>query len=59
MHTAAVLAFMEGQEVITFKHIQDVWIPAVRHKLIMRPSARALGIKPEHILTAVLDKVEH
>jgi len=58
MHSAAAMAFMEGSDEIGFQHIQQVWIPSARHKLIMRPVARSLGIKPEHILTAVLNSVE-
>lgn len=59
MHSAGAMALMEGEEEIGYRHIQEVWIASARHKLIMRPSARALGIKSEHILTAVLDQVEY
>jgi MoxR-like ATPase len=58
-HSAGAMAFFEGKEEIDYSHIQQVWIPSARHKLIMRPSARALGIKPEHLLTAVLDTVKY
>lgn len=52
LHGACALAFLDGEEKVRLRDVQRAWEPAARHKLIMRPSARAMGIAPEDILRA-------
>jgi MoxR-like ATPase len=59
LHAACALAFIEGEEEVSFEHVRRVFIPSARHKLIMRSVAKSLGVKPEDILNSVLAAVKY
>jgi MoxR-like ATPase len=58
LHAACALAFLEGRTECTIPDVQRAWVPCTRHKLIMRPSARTMGIFPEDILRAARETVK-
>ncbi len=51
-HAACALAFLDGLEEPEDTHIDKVWIPTGRHKLMVRPIARAMGITAVDILNS-------
>ena len=59
LHSACAVAFLEGRDEVTFDDVRTVFIPSCRHKMIMRSTAKAYGIRPEDILRSVLDSVKY
>jgi MoxR-like ATPase len=59
VHSACALAFIEGHDEVDFEHVRRVFIPSARHKLIMRPVAKSLRIRPEDVLNAALDTIKY
>lgn len=59
LHSACAVAFLDGRDVVTFDDVRAVFIASSRHKLIMRPTAKSYGIRPEDILKAVLNTVKY
>lgn len=58
-HAACAVAFLDGRDEVTFDDVRKVFIPACRHKLILRSTAKAYGIRAEDILRSVLDSVKY
>lgn len=44
---------------MTFDDVRKVFIASCRHKLILRSTAKAYGIRAEDILRSVLDSVKY
>jgi MoxR-like ATPase len=59
LHSACAVAFLNGRDEVNFDDVRAVFIPSARHKLIMRPTAKSYGIRPEDILQAVLNTVKY
>src|SRR5881394_1005227 len=54
---AKVRALLEGRYNVSFEDVRRVYLPAMRHRVILNFEAEAEGIDPDKILTEVLEKV--
>lgn len=52
-----MLALMKGRYNVSFSDIREVAYPALRHRLILNFEGEAEGIKPETIISQVIEKV--
>jgi MoxR-like ATPase len=59
LHAACAVAFLDGRDEVTFDDVRTVFIASCRHKLILRSTAKAYGIRAEDILKSVLDSVKY
>lgn len=54
---AKVRALLEGRYNVSFEDIRRVFLPALRHRVILNFEAQAEQIEPDHVLLEVLEKV--
>jgi MoxR-like ATPase len=54
---AKVRALAQGRFNVSFEDIQAVFLPGLRHRLILNFEAEAEGITTDHILTQILQDV--
>jgi MoxR-like ATPase len=52
-----VRALLDGRYNVSFEDIRRVYLPALRHRVIVNFEAQAEGIEPDQILLEVLEKV--
>ncbi len=52
-----VRALLDGRYNVSFEDIRRVYLPALRHRVILNFEAQAEGIDPDHILLELLEKV--
>jgi MoxR-like ATPase len=52
-----VRALLSGRYNVSFEDIRRVYLPAMRHRVILNFEAEAEGIEPDKILFEVLEKV--
>jgi MoxR-like ATPase len=50
-------ALMQGRDFVIPDDVKYVAIPALRHRLILKPEFWLKGIKPDHILEKILKEV--
>lgn len=55
--TAKVRALLEGRYNVSFEDIRRVYIPAMRHRVILNFEAQAEGVTTEQVLLDILEKV--
>jgi len=55
--TAKVRALLDGRYNVSFEDIRRVYLPALRHRIIVNFEAQAEGIEPDKILLELLEKV--
>lgn len=58
-HAAAAWAFLDGADEVRHRDIDAVFTAAGRHKLCVRPLAKAMNVVPEDILNAAHHYVKH
>jgi MoxR-like ATPase len=54
---AKVRALLSGRYNVSFEDVRRVFLPAMRHRVILNFEAEAEGIEPDKILLEVLEKV--
>jgi MoxR-like ATPase len=52
-----VRALLEGRYNVSFEDIRRVYLPAMRHRVILNFEAQAEAINPDTVLTTILEKV--
>ena len=53
---AKVRALLEGRYNVSFEDVRRVFLPAMRHRVILNFEAQAEGIEPDHVLLEILEK---
>src|SRR5207244_8048711 len=54
---AKVRALLEGRYNVSFEDIRRVYVPALRHRVIVNFEAQAEGIDTDHVLLEILQKL--
>jgi MoxR-like ATPase len=54
---AKVRALLDGRYNVSFEDVRRVYLPALRHRIIVNFEAQAEGIEPDKVLLEVLEKV--
>jgi len=54
---AKVRALLDGRYNVSFEDVRRVYLPAMRHRLLMNFEAQAEGIQPDTVLLKLLEKV--
>ncbi len=54
---AKVRALLDGRYNISFEDLRRVYLPALRHRILLNFEAQAEGIDPDEVLLKVLDAV--
>jgi MoxR-like ATPase len=52
-----VRALLEGRYNVSFEDVRRVYLPALRHRVIVNFEAQAEGIETDHVLLQILDAV--
>lgn len=55
--TSKVRALLEGRYNVSFEDIRRVYLPAMRHRVVLNFEAQAEGIDPDEVLLQILDAV--
>jgi MoxR-like ATPase len=53
---AKVRALLEGRYNVSFEDVRRVYLPAMRHRVILNFEAQAEGMEPDQVLTDILDQ---
>jgi MoxR-like ATPase len=54
---AKVWALLSGRYNVSFEDVRRVYLPAMRHRVILNFEAEAEGIEPDKVLLDILEKV--
>ena len=54
---AKVRALLEGRYNVSFEDVRRVYLPAMRHRVILNFEAQAEGLDPDHVLLEILEKL--
>ena len=54
---AKVRALLEGRYNVSFEDVRRVYLPALRHRVIVNFEAQAEGIDTDHVLVEILQKL--
>ena len=54
---AKVRALLEGRYNVSFEDVRRVYLPALRHRVILNFEAQAEGIETDHVLLDILEKL--
>ena len=57
LKTSRCLAALEGRDYITPDDVKQMALPALRHRVILRPEAELEGLNPDKVITRILDTV--
>jgi MoxR-like ATPase len=57
MQLARALAILEGRDHVTPEHVKRAAVPALLHRIILRPEAKLAGVTVEDILSKTLESV--
>ena len=52
-----VRALLEGRYNVSFEDVRRVYLPALRHRVILNFEAQAEGVNPDTVLTTILEKL--
>ena len=55
---AKVRALLEGRFNVSFEDVRRVYLPAMRHRLLLNFEAQAEGVAPDTVLSKILDHVK-
>ncbi len=55
--TAKVRALLDGRYNVSFEDVRRVYLPALRHRIIVNFEAQAEGIEPDGVLSQLLEQV--
>ena len=54
---AKVRALLDSRYNVSFEDIRRVYLPAMRHRVILNFEAQAEGVDTDHVLREILDKL--
>ena len=54
---AKVRALLEGRYNVSFEDVRRVYLPALRHRVILNFEAQAEGLDTDHVLLEILEKL--
>ena len=54
---AKVRALLEGRYNVSFEDVRRVFLPAMRHRVILNFEAQAEGVDPDHVLLEIVEKL--
>jgi MoxR-like ATPase len=54
---AKVRALLEGRYNVSFEDVRRVYLPALRHRVILNFEAQAENVDTDHVLLEILEKV--
>jgi MoxR-like ATPase len=54
---AKVRALLDGRYHVSFEDVRRVWLPALRHRVLLNFEAQAEGINPDKVLLDILEQV--
>ena len=54
---AKVRALLEGRYNVSFEDVRRVYLPAMRHRVILNFEAQAENVEPDHVLLEILEKM--
>jgi MoxR-like ATPase len=54
---AKVRALLEGRYNVSFEDLRRVFLPTMRHRVVLNFEAQAEGIEPDKVLLEILEKV--
>ncbi len=54
---AKVRALLDGRYNVSFEDVRRVYLPAMRHRVVLNFEAQAEGVEPDHVLNQILEKV--
>jgi MoxR-like ATPase len=58
LRAAKARAALEGLEYVTPDHIKEVFLPALRHRVVLDPAEELEGVRTDAVLAQILDTVE-
>ena len=58
LRAAKALAAVEGRDYVTPDDVKAVFLPALRHRVVLDPAEEVEGVRPENLLESILDTVE-
>jgi MoxR-like ATPase len=58
LRAAKARAALEGLEYVTPDHIKEVFLPALRHRVVLDPAEELEGVRADAVLERILDSVE-
>jgi MoxR-like ATPase len=58
LRAAKARAALEGLEYVTPDHIKEVFLPALRHRVMLDPAEELEGVRADAVLERILDSVE-
>ena len=54
---AKVRALLDGRYHVSFEDVRRVWLPAMRHRVLLNFEAQAESIDPDKVLLDILEQV--
>lgn len=57
LSASQALAAIRGRDFVTPDDVKAMSIPVLRHRLILRPEAEVEGIRPDHVVTRILETI--
>jgi MoxR-like ATPase len=58
LRAAKACAALEGLDYLTPDHVKEVFVPALRHRVVLDPAEELEGVRAEDVLARLLDTVE-
>ena len=58
MDATKAKAFFEGRDYVTVKDVKELAFPILRHRVILNPDSRDMGVATDDVISKVLDHVE-
>ncbi|HEX6882352.1 MAG TPA: MoxR family ATPase [Planctomycetota bacterium] len=58
LRAAKARAALEGLDYVTPDHVKEVFLPALRHRVVLDPAEELEGARADEVLTRLLDTVE-
>jgi MoxR-like ATPase len=55
---AKALAYIEGRNFVVPKDVQELAVPVLAHRVILKPSFRMKGVKAADIIKTILSSIE-
>ncbi len=57
LRAAKALAALEGRDFVLPEDVQEAWLPTLRHRVLLEPSAEVEGLRPDEALRRTLESV--
>jgi MoxR-like ATPase len=58
LRAAKAKSALEGRDYVTPDHLKQVFVPALRHRVLLDPAEELAGVRAEDVLNEILDSVE-